>query len=296
MRERTILAQVALAALFWGANFNLAGPVLAAMSPLQAAAGRFGLAALLMLAVVWVRREPLGPALLRSWHRYALLGLVGIGGFNILFFAALMSTSAVNGALIMATNPLVTAALAAALLGEQPTSRQWLAMPVAVAGVAVVVLGGGRQLGLATGDVLMLCANLCWALYNVLTRRLMPKEPTLINTAALMLVGALALTAAAGIEGQALSAPGVSALLSLAAMASFGTVLAYLFWNTGIAHLGAARTALFLNLVPVCTMVINAFGGAVPSGLQLVGGAVVIAAVTASMTRPRPVLAAAAAE
>jgi len=59
--------------------------------------------------------------------------------------------------------------------------------------------------------------------------------------------------------------------------------LAYLFWNTGITHLGAGRTALFLNLVPVFAMTIEAGLGHLPSGSQLLGGAVVIAGVGIAM-------------
>ena len=69
---------------------------------------------------------------------------------------------------------------------------------------------------------------------------------------------------------------------ALIAMSVGGGVLAYLFWNIGIGRLGAARAAIFLNLVPVASMVISAFSGAPPTHVQLLGGALVIGAVTFS--------------
>ncbi|MGR5991012.1 EamA family transporter [Bacillus paranthracis] len=39
------------------------------------------------------------------------------------------------------------------------------------------------------------------------------------------------------------------------------SVLGYLWWNNGIAQIGAARTSLFFNLVPVVTMIISFFRG-----------------------------------
>ncbi|MBX9634089.1 MAG: DMT family transporter, partial [Magnetospirillum sp.] len=150
------LILVAVSAMLWGANFNLSKPVIAEMNPLVAGAARFVIAALVMLAVMAVKRETV--PLIRHAKPYGVLGLVGIGGFNLLFFLGMQDTSAVNGALIMATNPLVTALLAAVILGERPNQRHMMALPVALVGVAVVLLGGGATLALSQGDALMLGA------------------------------------------------------------------------------------------------------------------------------------------
>lgn len=68
-------------------------------------------------------------------------------------------------------------------------------------------------------------------------------------------------------------------------MALGGTVLAYLFWSLGIMRLGAGRTAIFLNLVPVFAMLIEGFMGASPTSAQMVGGLLVLCGVTLSMLR-----------
>jgi len=277
-----LYGMVTLAAVFWGANFNLSKPVIAELHPLTAAAGRFLIAALLMLLLALVRRQRL--PLLRHGLAYGGLGLVGIGGFNLLFFFGMQTTSAVNGALIMASNPLVTALLAAVLLGERLSRRQWLAFPLAMAGVAFVVLGGGGRLHLALGDLLMLGANLAWALYNVLAKRWMPRDvPGLANTTGVMVAGAAVLTLAAALLGESVVLPSRHAGEALLTMAVAGSVLAYLFWNAGLAQLGAGRTAVFLNLVPVSAMVIAALGGTPPSLVQLLGGAVVLGGVSLAL-------------
>ncbi|MBX9635344.1 MAG: DMT family transporter, partial [Magnetospirillum sp.] len=154
-------------------------------------------------------------------------------------------------------------------------------------GVAVVLLGGGATLALSQGDALMLGANLCWAFYNVLGRRLMPVGSGLANTAGVMVMGAVVLSAAAWVAGAPVILPGPQAGTALAAMAVGGTVLAYLFYNAGLARLGAGRTALFMNLVPVTTMVIAAISGTPPSLLQLAGGLVTVGAVTVAMLPSR---------
>ena len=59
MRISTVYLLVTASAFFWGANFVLAGPILADLPPLWAAAVRFVLGAALMFAIAGVRRENL---------------------------------------------------------------------------------------------------------------------------------------------------------------------------------------------------------------------------------------------
>lgn len=292
MGQTAILGLAALSALFWGANFNLAGLVLADMAPMAAAAGRFVLAAVIMVAVVAVRGELTATLDIARRHgvRLALVGIVGIAGFNLLFFDAMRTTSAVNGALIMATNPLLTALLAALFLGERMPRRQVAAMPLALAGVSMVILGGraaGGHLSFGFGDVEMLGADLAWAAYNVLARKMIPTGPQMANATVVMISGATVLTLAALLDGVPFTMPGPVAGAALVAMSTLGAVLAYLFWNMAIARLGAGRTALFLNLVPVFAASIATLGGAPPNQAQLAGGGVVIAAVIFSMMPSR---------
>ena len=286
---RTILL-VLLASFFWGANFVLGGYVLTDLPPLWAAALRFLLGAILMFAYCLLQQEPLLPLVRAHAHRYALLGVTGIVGFNLFFFFVLQFTSANNAALIMATNPLLTTLLAAALLREQLSVRHLAALPLALLGVAVVVTqghGAGTR-GLSQGDLLMLGADACWALYNVLSRRYMPAQGSaLANTTWVMAAGALVLTAVAIASGEPLRGLGASAGGALAAMVVGGTVLAYLFWTTGIARLGAARAAIFLNLVPVAAMAVGALLGHRPTLVQIEGGLLVLGAVSLTLLPQR---------
>jgi drug/metabolite transporter (DMT)-like permease len=271
---------VALAAILWGANFNLAKPVLAEVHPLVAGADRYLIAAAIMLAITFVKGER--PPL-RHFKTYVILGLLGVFGFNVFFFFGMASTSPVNGALIMALNPLLTSVIALFILGDRPTRRQWLAFPAGLIGVAVVVLGAGAHVHVARGDGLILVANLSWAFYNVYVRKLNPTDTSgIANTAGIMATGAVALTATALVTGQSFRIPDVRAGSALLAMSVGGGVLSYLLWNAGIAKLGPARAAIFMNLVPVSSMAIAAFAGAPPNHAQLLGGALVIGAVTFS--------------
>lgn len=284
---------LALATVMWGANFNLAKHVLADMDALSAAAARFAIAAALLWLYCLVRGERV--PLLRHARSYATLALVGIVGFNVLFFVGMQSTSAVNGALIMAANPLLTALLAFAVTGARMRPRQLAALPIALGGVVFVVLGGGAHLHIDHGDLFVLGGSLCWALYNVLVGQHMPRDASgLANTTGILTAGALVLAVVALLAGSTIHLPTSDALVSLVLMSIGGSVLAYLFWNAGVARLGAGRAALFMNIVPVSSMVIAALEGSAPTWVQQVGGAVVVGGVmlaawpSAAALPPRP--------
>jgi drug/metabolite transporter (DMT)-like permease len=282
---------VMTSAFFWGANFVLAGPILAELPPLWAAALRFLLGAALLLTLAGMRREDLLGLLKKHAGIYILLGGVGIVAFNLLFFNAMQSTSADNAALIMATNPLLTVLLAGALLGERPSTRHMAALPLALVGVAIVIAQGDMNrlasLHVARGDWLMLGANLSWALYNVLGRRFMPKGAPLGHTAWVMTAGAALLLGVALGSGTHVHGLGIKAGTAMAVMAVGGTVLAYLFWSIGIQRLGAGRTAIFLNLVPVSAMLVGAALGTLPTMAQLAGGMLVLGGVTVALLPAR---------
>ena len=272
----------AFAAIFWGANFNLARPVVTEMGPYIAGASRYLMAAAIMLLITKYRGERVPIRYLRT---YIILGLVGVFGFNLFFFLGMQTTSAVNGALIMALNPLVTAVIGFFILKDRPSNRQMLAFPIGIIGVAIVVLGAGAHLRVSTGDIFIFFANVSWAFYNVLVRKLMPKDVSgIASTAGIMTVGALALTAVALIAGEKFIVPSLHASSALLIMTICGGVLSYLFWNAGIAKLGPAKAAIFLNLVPVTSIVIAAFEGLPPNLAQMLGTVIVIVAVTFSTT------------
>jgi len=287
MPVNSVYLLLATSAFFWGTNFVLAGPVLADLPPSWAAALRFLLGAALMLAIARRKGDDLLQLARRHCPAHVLLGLLGIVGFNVFFFHAMQDTSADNGALVMATNPLLTTLLAAVLLGERTSVRHLAALPVALIGVAVVISHGdlGRlvRLQVDRGDLLMLCANLIWALFNVATRRFMPKVSPVGNTALMMCAGAAVLTVVAFLGDVPFVLPGLHAGVALAIMTVGGTVLAYLFWGMGIQQIGASRAALFLNLVPVFAMLVSGALGTPPTPAQLTGGAIVLAGVSLAM-------------
>jgi len=118
-------------------------------------------------------------------------------------------------------------------------------------------------------------------------RRYMPQGSPIANTSWIMAAGAILLLAVALGSDTHIAMLDVKASIAMAVMVIGGTVLAYLFWGIGIARLGAARTAIFLNLIPVFAMLVGSFLGNFPTQVQLLGGLLVLGGVSISMFQPR---------
>lgn len=267
-----------LSAILWGANFNLSKPVTSELPPLEAACLRFLISAVVMLGIVRYMGLSIPK---RHFKTYVKLSLMGAVGFNVFFFLGMQTTSAANGALIMALNPLLTSLLSYFILKQAISKQQLWAFPIGIIGVGIVVLGAGAQLHVAKGDLLILAANVCWAFYNVFTKKIMPQDVSgIANTAAIMTIGAIVLSCMMVASGENLIVPSTHAGTAMIVMSLGGGVLAYLFWNASIVKIGASQAAIFMNLIPVASMSINAVQGVAPTAHQVLGGLLVIGAVT----------------
>jgi drug/metabolite transporter (DMT)-like permease len=282
---RTYLA-LTMAAVLWGANFNLAKPILREMAPFAAGAWRNIISAVLALLILCILRERFA---IRHWKAYLLLGFTGVVGYNVFFFLALQTTSAVNASLIMALSPLLTVIVAYFVLGDRPTLLQLIALPISLGGVAVVVLGAGTHGGSLRGDALMLVASLLWAFYSVFVRKSLPRDASsTANILGIMLVGAVGMLVVSWAAGTGLPIPGPRIGAFLVVLALGGGLIAYYLWNAGVRRIGAGSASVFINLVPVASMLISTAIGSPPTRWQLIGAAIVITAVTVSTKASRP--------
>jgi len=275
-------AMLLLVSIFIGASFNLAAYAVNYFSAPAAAAWRFGLAACIVLLLLLARERMNLSALRSNWMLFVLLGILGVFGFNMLFFEGMKSASPLNGSLIMAANPMLSALLARWILKESLTFRQGTGIFFSLLGVLLVITHGSWQvistLSFTTGDLLIAGGNLCWALYGVLNRRFVRGSSSLATTSYTMAIGAACMIVFASGTPNPVPATAIPAAAwgAIVFMALFTSVLGYLWWNDGIQLLGISRTSIFFNLVPLVTMLISLASGTPITGIQLLGTVLVI--------------------
>jgi drug/metabolite transporter (DMT)-like permease len=200
MEALGILAAVlssALGGTAVGATRYLAG----ALDPLTIGAVRFGGGFLILFALaLWQRSR--WPAR-RDWLGAAALGLLFFGLFPVLFNAALIYTTAARGALALSTVPLLTMAAATVLRIEPPTIYKIVGVLIAMGGV-LIALGASLATappGAWRGDLLMVAAACCMALYNVWSRPFVSRSGPVPFAAFGMGVGAVCLSILAVLSG-----------------------------------------------------------------------------------------------
>lgn len=175
-RRSEALASLGLgvAALFWAAAFIAGKVVLAEMSPLSVAAWRFIIAGSVLLPIA-LRQFPGWKALRSATWPLGFMTLCGGILYPWIFLAALSRTSAANTSLLIALNPIFTLCLSG-LVGERMSARKATGAVLALSGAALVITRGdwAAVAGLSVmngGDLLALLGALCWASFNLTSRR-----------------------------------------------------------------------------------------------------------------------------
>ncbi|WP_042348113.1 DMT family transporter [Bacillus massiliigorillae] len=268
--------------IFTGATFNLAKYTVDYFSPASAAAWRFGIASVIMLIILLYTEGIKKNVLKQNVLIYIFLGMVGIFGFNTLFFVGLKYTSPVNGALIMGLNPLLTTILSRIILKDKISKKQLAGILFAFIGVLIVITQGYietiKNLSISVGDLFILAGNTCWALYGVLGRRYIKDVSPLSTTTYTMIVGAVCLIIVSLTTQNPVPIHNIPIQTwgAIAFMAIFTSVLGYLWWNQGIKVIGASNTSIFFNLVPIVTMIISYVTGSQITFIQISGAILVI--------------------
>lgn len=255
--------------------------------PISLAFWRWAIALLCILPLAWPHVEEQWPRLRAGWKPVLVLGLLGVGGYNTMAYIALQYTVATNAVLLNSFIPIVTIAISWAFLGRHLSRSQAIGVTISFIGAATIIARGDPAL-LATlainrGDLWMLGAVLIWAIYTVgLQWRPVGVHPMLL-LAALTTVGLCALTPLylweLLIEGRNINIH-TGSLASLLYVGIFPSFLGYIFYNRGVAEVGANKASLFIHLMPVFGTVLSViFLEEVPHGFHFVGIALILSGI-----------------
>lgn len=276
-----------LTMLLWGGTF-IAGRILAeAMEPAGAAFLRFAIASLAMVAAVPLLEGRLKLPPRPLWLPLFLLGLTGVFAYNVFFFNGLQYISAGRASLIVAGTPLAITLFAALFLGERLTALKIGGVVLSLTG-AVVVIGNGDPAtlfsgGFGRGEQSLLGCVLSWSAYSLIGRRVLQTLPPLTAVCHSALIGTLLLAIPAAGTGIFTSLDAIKPLswLSLVYLGLGGTALAFSLYYMAIKRIGAARAGIFINLVPVFSLLLAwLLLGETIKPAVLAGGVLVLAGVS----------------
>ncbi|MCO6006658.1 DMT family transporter [Actinoallomurus purpureus] len=287
------VAQAALAMITLG-TLAAVSAVIAHYPIYGGQAVRYAVATAFLLGVArWRRRRrpvqspPVKPdALLvrptvRESLLFAVLAVTGLAGFNLCMVEGTHYTSPATIGTVIGSAPIVFALIGPLMERRRPTARLVTAAVVVTIGAGLTSgLCGGRPLGL----LLAVGALVGQVAFSLLAVPLLPKFGAILvsaysSAAAAMILFAIGLT----VDGTAvLRRPTVGEAVSIAYLATFVTITAFILWYDAISLIGADLAGLFSGLIPISALATTAFLGirairpAELAGSVLVGIGVVV--------------------
>ena len=257
-----------LATILWAGN-AIAGRVLVgSISPISLSAVRWGLAALMLLPFGWKILKP-GSALWQNKGRFLVLGLLGVGSYNVLLYLALQTSTAINVTLIGASMPIWMLFIGAVFYRVRPTLLQMVGAVVSLVGVTVVLTRGEPtsllSMEVVMGDLLIMLATILWAFYSWMisrpgksTERQWPWAEFLMAQVLIGFMWTMLFEGAEITTGHAFIDLNywTGALIIFVAIGP--SLVAYRCWGLGVNGAGPTVAAFFANLIPLFTALLSA--------------------------------------
>ena len=283
-----VLAAVASSAL-GGTSIGATRFLVGAIDPLAIGAFRFGIGVLLLLPLALLQRRSWPTR--HDWFGVAGLGLLFFAAFPVLFNASLIFTTAARGALALSTLPLLTMLVGAALGAEALTARKTVGVLITILGVSMALLSGlaTAPRGAWRGDLLMVAAALCMALYSIWSKPYIRRSGPIPFTTLAMAAGAAVLITASLLRGS--FAPvadfGAPQWFGAIYLGAFGAALTFYLWALALERTTPTRVAISVTVNPIAASLVGAALLGEPLSWNLVAGIVtVFAGIWIATTQP----------
>lgn len=249
-----------------GTYVALSKPLAAVIPVFALAFLRFAIGAVAMLP--WTFARPGEARLTRTEQRlFFLLSFFGNFLFSICMLTGITLTTATAAGVILAALPAVVALLSCWILRERLTSRVWIAIGLAVIGIALLQLQKGTDAAPAStstptallGNLLMFGAVVCEAIYVIIAKRLSAtraplRVSALINLWGLALIAPLGLWQLASFETGVLTA---SLWLLLVFYSLSASLFAVWMWVAGLKHVAASHAGVFTVALPITATLVG---------------------------------------
>ena len=250
-----------IAAVLWGINYPVTKWVLGAIPEGEFLAVRFSAGVALFVAIARMQGENLAMPR-KDWGKAAVLGLLCVGLYHILWTLGIHRTSSSTSALIVSSSPILTGVFCSFLGMERMTPRRWLGLSLGFTGVVLIMLSNSRGMSghesLLAGNFLTSLSAILFALYAVVSKPLL-REHSPVKVTAMAMLGGLPLILPFSLVTSPLRSwvlPQPEILLGGFYVILLGTVLAYFLWYCGIQKIGPVQTVLFHFVTPCVSLVV----------------------------------------
>jgi len=286
------------ATILWAGNAIAGRALVGSVSPITLTAVRWGAAALILLPFGWRIFKPSSP-LWKNKIRFLILGLFGVGSYNVLLYSALQTSSAINVTLIGASMPIWMLLIGAVFYQVKPRVVQMIGAVVSLLGVSVVLTRGELStllsMQMVMGDLLIMLATFLWVTYSWMLSRPGSSSEREWPWAGFLSAQIVICLMWTGIfEGFEIASGHAYLDLnlwtgSLILFIAIGpSLIAYRCWGQGVNRAGPTVAAFFANFIPLFTALFSAaILGEPPSLFHGVAFALIAAGIWVSSPKSR---------
>lgn len=288
-RSRPVLCLVALLLvnLMWAFQFTGAKIATERLGPVMVAFLPMALATVVLAPVLLIQRRRSAD---KRPGRSGLTGFVLLGVFGAvpaqMFLAwGVKYSLASNASVLTLAIPVLTALMAAVLLGEKMTPLRWVSFALAIAGVLLVSDINWRSVELfraryLAGNILIFLSCLGSAFYNSYSKKVLERyTPVEVLVYSFLVVDAVLLALVLALERDslaALAAVSFDAWLSLVLIAVFSLAVSMLLFFWVIQRIDVTQASLSIYILPVFGVLLSSLALHERLTPQLVGGGALV--------------------
>ena len=269
--------------VLWSGNYVAGKIALRTFDPVTLTCLRLQLAAFIMLAIYFSRRERQPLKLADAWP-FLYLGFLGVVINQGLFTVGLNYTTSNHSAVIIAVGPIIILLLARALKLEALTTAKVVGMAISFVGVYLLETESGSPAHspFLFGDLITFGGVIGFSAYAVLGKRVAAQYDAIaMNTfncvAAALLLLAITIRQSIHLDWHHVTLSGWLGMIYMAAGSSVG---AYTIFYWVLRYMTASRVGAVSYFQPIVVILLSmAFLGERPSRMLLEGTALVLVGV-----------------
>ena len=272
------ISAILFTTVLWGLSFVSIKITVAVIPPMTLALLRFLIASVLLI-IMLKKLEPDTQLARKDMPLMALAGIIGVTAYFYFENNGVKLTTASAASMIIATIPIFTI-VGDCIFFKTPLSlTKLISVVLSVIGVYCIVSVSLQDevSGSLLGNLFMLGASLAWVVYSLATRPLSGRYSQLAVVTYQTLFGTLALVPFSILEAGEWQAFNWDIVLHIIYLGVFCSALGYYLYVYAMDILGVGSISLFINLIPVVSVIGGFFILQEPvTALQLLGGAIIL--------------------
>ncbi|MCK5258237.1 MAG: DMT family transporter [Thermoplasmatales archaeon] len=283
MNNKTYISLLlAFVSLVWAGSFVAVRMTVKEISPVDLGFLRFLVATPFMVLILLLsKKETRLPA--KELLSLSVLGLTGVTLLYIFQFIGIEYTTASTSAVLINTNVIFIVLLSATFLKEKFPLRKSAGIALSFVGILVVIFAQMTNESIAfsnvflIGCIFIILSAFCWATYSIVGKRLLDKyDPFTVTTYAFVLGTIFFLPVVLPNITDVIQGVSFNGWMAILYLALICSVFGYVAWYYALSRIEAGRAAVFLNLIPLFTIVISFFTGEIPTFIFLIGAILII--------------------